>query len=187
MTEPSSELTRLLNRASSGDGEAANEVFPLVYQELRRLAQHARRNAPSGETLRATALVHEAFLRIADRGLDGWQARAHYFFVAARAMRDILVENARAKAAHKRGGDVEHVDGLEVEIVGEVPSGKILALSAALDRLEESDPEGHRIAMLRYYAGLSVAEIAGLMDVSVSTIERKWRFLRVWFGQQLDV
>ena len=186
MSDVAPEVTRYLNLAAQGDAEAERAVYPFIFEELRKLAQAARHRLPAGETYHATALVNEAYLRVAARQEDSWQGRAQFFFVAARAMRDILVEQARRKQRVKRGGDVQHVDVDEVEVAVE-SSIDVLELNEALEKLRVNDPDGHQIAMLRYFTGLSVPEVAETLSISVSTVERKWRFLRSWFAHELGV
>ncbi len=159
--------------------------MPHIYEELRRLAGTLRGHLPAGETLRVTALVHEAYLRIVQKEPEGWKARSHFFFAAARAMRDILVEEARRKSTLKRGGDLERAEVGEVELSMETPAGHILALHDALAKLESEDAKGYRVVMLRYFAGLTVPEVAEVVGVSRSTIERKWRFMRAWLANEL--
>lgn len=185
MSERPEEITRLLNQAVGGDKTAAREVMPHLYEELRRLAGSLRGRLPSGETLRVTALVHEAYLRIAEKEPDGWKARSHFFFAAARSMRDILVEEARRKATKKRGGDIQMVDVDDVELAMESPAANILALHDALTALETEDPDGFQIVMLRYFAGLTVREVAEVVGTSTATVERKWRFMRAWLRNEL--
>ncbi len=185
VSQPPSELTRLLDRAAQGDAVAARKVLPLVYDDLRRLAHARMAKLAPGQTLQATALVHEAYLRIHDRPSDGWGGRAHFFFAAARAMHDIVVEQARRKSARKRGGGQAHLDADEVDIPVEAPPEDVLALDDALAKLRVEDPDGHQLVELRYFAGLTVPEIAELTGTSVSTIERRWRFVKAWLGREL--
>jgi len=180
------EVTRLLNLAAHGDVVASREVFGAIYAELRRIASARSAGLPAGATLQTTVLVHEAYLRIVGRNPDGWESVRHFYFTAARAMRDIVVEDARRKGAARHGGGMtaESLDSLEITL-GQPPE-EILALDDALARLEAEDLEGHRLVLLRFFAGLSVPEIARTLGVSVSTVERKWRFLRAWLADRLD-
>lgn len=179
-------LTQLLDRAAQGESDAAEEILPLVYSQLRDLARARMQALAPGQTLQPTALVHEAWMRISSKQSQGWDGRRHFFFAAARAMRDILVEGARKKGAAKRGGDRLRIDledlGLSVQVKGD----ELLALDEALQRLEIEDPDGHRIVTLRYYGGLTVAEVAELLEVTTRTIERRWRFLRAWLAGEVD-
>jgi len=176
-------VTVLLNRAAEGDRIAAREVLPLVYHELRRLASARMAKLPPGQTLQATALVHEAYLAVNESQPLGYESRTQFFIFAARAMRDILVDAARRKSRIKHGGDLDRVELEDVGLVVETPVEDILALNQALDTLEIEDPEGHRIVMLRYFAGFSQSEVADALGVSERTIERRWRFLRAWLLQ----
>jgi RNA polymerase sigma factor (TIGR02999 family) len=186
------EITELLNRAAQGDGAAAGEVFPAIYSELRRLASARLSRMPRGATLQTTALVHEAYLRIVDRNPHGWESVRHFYFTAARAMRDILVEEARRRTSLKRGAGRAPVSLSEADAKAEeawafdTTPEEVLALDAALTKLEHEDEEGHRLVLLRYYTGLSLPEIAQILGASLRTIERRWRFLRVWLQRELE-
>lgn len=181
------DITRLLNQAAQGDRQAAREVFPIIYGELRRLASSKLSRFPPGGTLQTTVLVHETYLRVVNRNPEGWEGARHFYFVASRAMRDILVEDARRKASQKRGGDRERVD-LDEDLPWpyDVAPEDVLSIDAALSKLEKTDPEGHRLVLLHFYTGLPHTEIAGLLGTSVRTIERKWRFLRAWLARELE-
>ncbi len=178
-------VTEVLEAVSAGKREAGAALLPLVYDELRQLARARMARVPPGQTLQATALVHEAFLRVAGNHGAQWDGRHHFFGAAAQAMRDILVEQARRRASLKRGGDRKRVDMAAIEPVIEPPSEDVLALDEALTRLESEDPRKGRIVMLRYFAGLTVAETAAAMDLSVGTIEREWRYIKTWLFAQL--
>lgn len=179
------DLTPLLNLAASGDTEAARQIFPAVYKELRGIASARLAHLPRGGTIQTTALVHEAYLRIVKRHPAGWESLRHFYFAAARAMRDILVEEARRKTAGKRGGGANHVPLDEEAWAFESSPEDVLALDAALGRLEREDAEGHRLVLLRFYAGLKLSEIAEILGASERTAERKWRFLRVWLAREM--
>ncbi len=179
------DITQLLNLAARGDTRAGREVFPAIYQELRGLASARLIGLPRNGTIQTTALVNEAYLRIVQRNPVGWESIRHFYFTAARAMRDILVEEARRKTAAKRGGGVKNVPLDEEEWAYESTPEAVLLLDAALARLERVDPDGHRLLLLRFYAGLTLEEIAGLIGASVKTAERKWRFLRAWLAREL--
>lgn len=185
-TDEPEDLTGLLNRAARGDADAVRHVFPAVYQELRDLAARKRRHRlPAGATLQTTALVHEAYVRIVRTHPAGWESIRHFYFTAARAMRDILVEEARRKTSLKRGGDRDRVPLDEDAWIYDQSPEEVLALDAALARLEREDAEGHQLVFLRFYAGLNAEEIAEVLGTSLRTIERKWRFLRVWLMREL--
>ena len=180
------QLTRVLNKAAKGDATAAEELLPLLYDELRKLAAARMAKLPPGQTLQATALVHEAYLRVGKNQNASWEGRAHFFFSASRAMRDILVEDARRKASQKHGGGSKRV-ALEVSgFAIEPPSSDVLAVNEAVKALEKEDPENARLVMLRYFGGMTTEETAAVLGVSVSTIERKWRFIRVWLHRELS-
>jgi RNA polymerase sigma factor (TIGR02999 family) len=179
------EITHLLNQAAAGDTAAAREAFAAIYAELRRLASARAARHPAAGTLQTTALVHEAYLRIVGRHPDGWQNARHFYFTAARAMRDLLVEDARRKASRKRGGGQERVTFDDLVAAPERGPDALLALDAALADLEGEDPVGHRLVMLRFFAGLPMPEVAGALEVSLSTANRKWRFLRAWLTDRI--
>jgi RNA polymerase sigma factor (TIGR02999 family) len=165
----------------------AEQLLPLVYAELRRLAAARLARAAPGATLQPTALVHEAYLGLVANGDPGWNGRAHFFGAAAQAMHDIVVDRARRHAAQKRGGGVVHEDVAEIAIAA--PSGApvedVLALSGAMAKLATEHPRRHQVAMLRLFAGLSEEEIAEVEGVSTRTIEREWRFARAWLAKEL--
>jgi RNA polymerase sigma factor (TIGR02999 family) len=182
------QVTELLRVAVAGDRLAAARLAPMLYSELRRLAESRMRAMAPGQTLQPTALVNEAFVRLLGKEPEqgGWENRFHFFFAASRAMHDILVEAARSKAAAKRGGDRRRVnlDGLSVATESDPES--LLALSDVLARLEAEDPRKHQMVMLRFFAGLTVAEAAEVMGVPVRTFERQWRFARAWLHRELS-
>lgn len=180
------DITQLLNLAAGGDDGAARRVFPAIYGELRDLASARLARLPRGETLQTTALVHEAYLRIVQRSPSGWESLRHFYFAAARAMKDILVEEARRRSAQKRGGGAKPLPLDENAWGFDTPPEQVLALDDALALLEKVDAEGHRLVLLRFYAGLGLQDIAGLLGSSLRTTERKWRFLRVWLARELE-
>lgn len=144
------------------------------------------RARPPGATLRTTALVHEAYLRILGRNPEGWENIRHFYFTAARAMRDLLVEDARRRSAERRGGGLHRTTLDEVAATLDRPPDEVLALDRVLTRLEREDSGGHQLVMLRFFTGLPMPEVAKVLGVSLSTAERKWRFLRVWLAEQLE-
>lgn len=182
MDEPERELTLLLKAAEAGDARAQENVFPLVYEQLRRLAASRLSRLPPGQTLQATALVHEAYLKLFGSG--PWEGREQFFAAAARSMRNIMVDQARRKASLKRGGERGRVE-IELASPTDAPAGELLELDEAISKLEQTDPEGARIIMLRFFAGLTHEQIAELLNVSTRTIERKWRFLRASLHEAL--
>lgn len=183
--EPDQNVTRMLQAAASGDDEAASELLPLVYDELRRLARARMSKTPPGQTLQPTALVHEAYLRLLGDKDPGWEGRGHFFGAAARAMRDILVDQARRKGSLKRGGDRKREVLEDVTPQVQPPSEDILALDEALKRLEADDARKGQIVNLRYFAGLNLQETAAALNLSVGTIKREWRYIKHWLFTQL--
>ncbi|MCZ2401504.1 MAG: sigma-70 family RNA polymerase sigma factor [Phycisphaerae bacterium] len=178
-------ITRTLMAASRGEPRAADELLPLVYDELRRLAHARLARAPRGTTLQPTALVHEAYLRLVGDRDPGWNGRAHFFAAAARAMRNILVDRARRKASVKHGGGRRRVAMDDADLPIELPNEDVLALDEALTRLEAADPRKARIVMLHYFGGLTLEETAEALDTSPRTVEREWRFTRAFLFTQL--
>ncbi|MEO8351962.1 MAG: ECF-type sigma factor [Chthoniobacteraceae bacterium] len=178
-----SEVTQILDAIQHGDPKAADELLPLVYQELRKLASQKMAREQPGHTLQATALVHEAWLRLGD---GVFANRAHFFAAAAEAMRRILVERARRKHREKRGGGAEHVDVDEIEIAA--PPGneeESLAVHEALDRLAAQDARKAEVVKLRYFVGFSFEETAEVLGVSVITAKREWAYARAWLHQEI--
>jgi RNA polymerase sigma factor (TIGR02999 family) len=179
----SGEVTRLLQAIDGGDPHAAAELLPLVYDELRRLAAQKLASEPPGQTLQATALVHEAYLRLVGQGWDG---RGHFFAAAAEAMRRILVEQARRKKAGKRGGGRARVSLDDVEPAAPELREDVLALDAALTRLATADPSAARLVELRYFAGLSIPEAAQALGISPRTADRLWAYARAWLHREVS-
>jgi RNA polymerase sigma factor (TIGR02999 family) len=179
-------VTGLLVRASSGDARATGELFPLVYDELRRLAAHHLAGERANHTLQATALVHEAYLRLVGPGDVAWQNRAHFFGAAARSIRRILTDHARSKGRLKRGRGGSRVPLESLDLAAHEPLEDILALDEALEALAEADPEKARVVELRYFAGLSLEETAQALGISVPTVSRHWEFARVWLHRELS-
>ncbi|MCA8964515.1 MAG: sigma-70 family RNA polymerase sigma factor [Planctomycetes bacterium] len=180
-------ITQALQRLAAGHPGAADQLLPLVYDELRRLASSRLVGQGPGQTVEATALVHEAWLRLGGADAVHWDDRAHFFGAAARAMRFILVDHARHRARIKRGGDQKHEplppDVAVPEVAGEVD---VEALDLALTRFEEEHPRPARLVMLRYFGGLPMEEIAKLLQVSLRTAERDWLFARSWLRARLE-
>ena len=181
-----SNVTRILNEIQSGDSLASERLLPEVYGELRKLAAARLSKERAGQTLEATALVHEAFLRLVDGGeQQPWNSRGHFFAAAAEAMRRILVENARRKARIKHGGDHERQELDEAEIAAPEIKHDLLALDEALDALAESDPAKAELVKLRFFAGLTIEQTAQAMGISTSTAERHWAYARAWLFRRL--
>jgi RNA polymerase sigma factor (TIGR02999 family) len=180
-----SEVTQILMALEQGKGQAAEHLLPLVYGELRRLAAWHLANEKPGQTLQATALVREAYLRLIGKEDPGWQGRRHFFAAAAEAMRRILVESARRKKRLKHGGQLERVDVEDVEIPSPLPDDDLLALNEALDRLAEADPRAAELVKLCFFVGLTQEQAAVELGVSVSTVERTWAFARAWLFREV--
>jgi RNA polymerase sigma factor (TIGR02999 family) len=180
-----SDVTRILDRVQHGDPNAAEELLPLVYDELRKLAAHKMANEGPGQTLQATALVHEAWLRLGGDDQPAWQNRAHFLTAAAEAMRRILVETARRKLRLKRGGGGERVELHESAIEAPAADEKILQVHEALEILSVEDPEKARIVKLRIFAGLRHEEIAALFGVTEKTVRRHWEVAKVRLFQSI--
>jgi RNA polymerase sigma factor (TIGR02999 family) len=159
--------------------------MPEVYAELHRLAAALASRLPPGQTLTPTVLVHEAYLRLVGDRDPGWEGRRHFFGAAARAMREILIDQAQRKASHKRGGDRRRIDLVEGLAVIQPPAEDLLAVDEAIQRLQAEKPHLAEIAMLRYYTGLSVEETAGVLGMSASTLKREWRYARAWLARRL--
>jgi RNA polymerase sigma factor (TIGR02999 family) len=180
-----SDLTQILQAIENGDAKAANELLPVVYQELRRLAAHKMANEAPGHTLQPTALVHEAWLHLGGDEQPNWQSRAHFFGAAAEAMRRILVDRAREKKALKRGGDLKRVDLDGIDLPSPMPDDELLALDEALDRLVTVDTRAAEMVKLCFFVGLTQEEAARELGVSLSTAERVWGFARAWLLREV--
>lgn len=183
---PQKTVTKLLQTLAQGNKQAASELLPLVYDELRKLARSRLSKTPPGNTLQPTALVHEAYLKLVGNIDAGWENRAHFFGAAARAMRDILVDQARRKGAVKRGGDRKRVDAEADEPMFDSPAEDMLALDEALRRLEQDDPRKAEIVMLRYFAGLDREQTAEALGLTTRTIDREWRYIVARLHRELS-
>ena len=189
MDEPSvspHRVTQLLQQWSYGDDAALAELTPLVYEELRRLAHHYMRGERCGHTLQTTALVNEAYLRLADQTNPNWQSRAHFFAVAARAMRGILVNYAKSNQAQKRGGGAARIELDEAAILSPEQSKEIVDLHEALERLATLNSRKARVVELKYFGGLNHDEIAEVMKISTVTVRRDWMFAKTWLYDELQ-
>ena len=180
-----SDVTRILNAIEQGDGEAAERLLPLIYEELRRLAAQKMSQESPRQTLQATALVHEAYIRLAGDEAQSWNSRGHFFGAAAEAMRRILVENARRKRSSKHGGDRQRIDLDAGDIAIEIPSDDLIALDEALAKLTEEEPVVADLVKLRYFAGLALNQVAGVLEISERTAARYWASGRVWLLREL--
>jgi RNA polymerase sigma factor (TIGR02999 family) len=181
-----SEVTRILSAIDAGDPRATEQLLPLVYEELRKLAAHKLAHEKAALTLQATALVHEAYLRLVDTDQPQlWNSRGHFFAAAAEAMRRILIENARGKAREKRGGDWHRVDFEELDIMTSVTPDQLVALDDALVRLDAIDPLAGNLVKLRYFAGLALDQAAAALQISTATAYRHWAYARAWLHTEL--
>lgn len=180
-----SEITRILNSIGAGDGEAAERLLPIVYDELRRLATHRLAAEVPGQTLQPTALVHEAYLRLVGNEDSGWENRGHFFGAAAEAMRRILVDRARSKGRVRHGGGRQRVDLDRVDLAVDAPAEEMLALNEALDKLEREDAKKARLVKLRFFAGLTSQQAAEALGISKATADRHWAFARAWLYHEI--
>ena len=180
-----SDVTRILNAIEQGDARAADKLLPLVYEELRRLAAQKMSREPPGQTLQATALVHEAYLRLVGSENQNWAGRTHFFSAAAEAMRRILIENARRKKSLKHGGNHQRVDLDGTDFAIEVSSEKLIALDEALAKLAEEDHTVAELVKLRYFVGLTIEQAAKVLKVSRRTAYRYWAYARARLHQEL--
>jgi len=181
-----SDVTRILSQIESGDPKAAEQLLPLVYEELRRLAAERMAQEKPGQTLQATAVVHEAYLRLVDvEHAKHWNSRGHFFAAAAEAMRRILVDNARRKRSLRRGGELKRqaFDDLEIALP-EIPED-VLALDEALTKLETTDKSAAELVRLRFFAGLPLPEVAEVLGVSSRTADRLWAYARAWLHREI--
>jgi len=180
-----SDVTKLLRAASHGDAAALDQLIPVVYDELKRLAASQLRNERPDHTLSPTGLVHEAFFRIVDQRVVGWDGRAHFFGIAAQAMRRILVDHARRRNAHKRGQHLQVTLPDEAAVGAPAPSEEVVAVDEALQRLALLDPRQAKLVELRYFVGLSIEETAEVLGVSAATVKRDWALARAWLQREL--
>ena len=180
-----SEVTRILNAIEQGDARAADKLLPLVYEELRRLAARKMSQEPPGQTLQATALVHEAYIRLVGSEARNWNSRTHFFCAAAEAMRRILIDNARRKQRLKRGGGQQKIGLEDAEIAIEAPSEDLIALDEALAKLARADKVKADLVKLRYFAGLTLEQAAGILELSQTTAKRHWTYARAWLYRQI--
>jgi RNA polymerase sigma factor (TIGR02999 family) len=180
------DVTQILSRIEDGDGKAADELLPLVYEELRKLAAQKMAQEKPGQTLQGTALVHEAYIRLVDVDkAQRWNSRGHFFQAAAEAMRRILVENARRKQAMKRGGDVQRAQLNDLDIAAVAASDRLLALDEAIQKLSQQDPVKAELVRLRYFAGLTIDETAKTLNISTATANRYWDYARAWLQAEI--
>jgi RNA polymerase sigma factor (TIGR02999 family) len=182
-----SEVTRILNAIEQGDPSAAGELLPLIYAELRRLAAARLAHEKPGQTLEATALVHEAYLRLVDvNQAQHWNSRGHFFGAAAEAMRRILVERARRKERIRHGGGLRRAELLDAEVAAPTDDEQVLLLDEALTRLTAARPQAAEVVKLHFFAGLTLEEIAPLLAISARTARRLWAFARAWLRRDME-
>lgn len=179
------DITLVLQAIGRGERQASSDLLPLVYEELRRLAAARMARESAGQTLQPTALVHEAWLRLAGNDDQAWENRAHFFGAAAEAMRRILIERARHKSSLKRGGGQAAFDIAGMDIAEAMPDDKILLVNEALDRLKVEDPEKARVVVLKFFGGLTNEEIAAIMGVNERTVRRQWTYVKAWLFENI--
>ncbi len=181
-----SNVTQILTAMERGDAKATDELLPLVYNELRRMAAHKMSAERPGHTLQPTALVHEAWLALVDSPNQSWQNRSHFFGAAAEAMRRILIARARGKSRQRRGGGAAHLDVEELEIASPAPDDQLLALNDALDRFAKLEPQQAELVKLRYFVGLKIEEAAEILGISKATAKRWWTYARAWLFHEIS-
>jgi RNA polymerase sigma factor (TIGR02999 family) len=181
------EVTRILSALQNGHGDAADRLLPLVYDELRKLAAQRLSQERPGQTLDATALVHEAYLRLVDaEQAQRWDSRGHFFAAAAEAMRRLLIDNARRKSADKHGGGWHRLDVVDLELGVDSAGDDLLAVNDALSRLGAQAPVIAKLVELRFFAGLTLAQAAEVLNISLRTANRHWTYARAWLRRELD-
>jgi RNA polymerase sigma factor (TIGR02999 family) len=181
------DVTQILNAVALGDRQAADQLLPLVYGELRRLAEQKMAHEKPGQTLQATALVHEAYLRMVGASQEAsWQSRGHFFAAAAEAMRRILIENARRKRSQKHGGGLNRFDAEDVPLEMPQPAEDLLALDEALNKLTQIDLRKAELVKLRYFAGMTIEEAADAIGISTATAKRWWTYTRAWLYREIS-
>ena len=182
-----SDVTQILDAIEQGDGHAAEQLLPVVYEELRKLASHKLARESPGHSLQTTALVHEAYVRLVDvQKAQSWNSQGHFFGAAAQAMRRILVEAARRNGRVKHGGERTRLDFDDGMVVTSMPSDQLLDIHEALDKLAETDNEAAELVSLRYFAGLSIAEVADVLGISKRTVDYRWAYARAWLLEELE-
>ena len=180
-----SDVTRIIGAIEKGDPVAADELLPLVYHELRKLAAHKMANESPGQTLQPTALVHEAYLRLVGNEDKKWAGRAHFFAAAAEAMRRILIDNARRKRAQRHGGGQQRMDIQDVDIAADADAEQLLAIHEAIDKLAAKDKAKAELVKLRYFVGMTIEEAAQILDISEPTAKRWWTYARAWLYNEI--
>ncbi len=186
MPDASANVTQLLAQLRAGDREVLDDLFPLVYDELRRRAHYQLRGERPGHTLSTTALVHEAYFKLVDHHAVDWEDRSHFYAVAAHAMRQVLIDRARKRSAQKRGGDAPKLSLEDVTPAAPAHPTVLLALDAALRKLEQMDPRQGQIVECRFFAGYTIQETADILDVSPSTVKRDWRTAKAYLAYEMQ-
>jgi RNA polymerase sigma factor (TIGR02999 family) len=181
-----SEVTRILTAIEQGIAKSTDELLPVVYNELRRLAAHKMSAEPAGHTLQPTALVHEAWLKLVAPPAQSWQNRAHFFGAAAEAMRRLLIARARRKGRQRRGAGAAHLDVDDLQIASPAPDDQLLALNDALDRFAALEPQQAELVKLRYFVGLKIDEAAEVLGISKATAKRWWAYARAWLFNEIQ-
>ena len=179
------DVTRILNAIEQGDPRATEELLPLIYEELRLLAAQKLSKEPPGQTLQATALVHDVYIRLVEQKAQGWNSRGHFFRAAAEAMRRILVENARSKKRLKRGGDWQRIELKDSYLGTEQESDDLLAVNEALDKLSLEEPSVADLVKLRYFAGLTIDQVAEIQGISRRSVIDHWAYARSWLTREI--
>lgn len=180
------QVTQLLMQWSKGDQTALNDLMPIVYAELRRMAKRSMKRQDSGHTMQTTELIHEAYLKLAGNEEKDWKNRSHFFGVAAQAMRHILVDYARSKNSQRKGGYQKRITLVENDFVSNDQSKEIVALDDALSRLAELDERKSRVVEMKFFAGLSFEEIAEVLQMSIITVKRDWSFAKNWLSKEIS-
>jgi len=181
------DVTRILNAIEQGDAKAADELLPLVYDELRLLAAQKMSQESPGQTLQATALVHEAYIRLVERQDQSWENRGHFFSAAAEAMRRILIENARRKKREKHGGNLKRLDISKLDVALSADDDTVLLVDEALNRLAQVDEIGAKLIKLRFFAGLANIEAAKILGIPERTAKRTWSYARAWLHEEMKL
>jgi RNA polymerase sigma factor (TIGR02999 family) len=179
------QITQILVRVAEGDAKASNDLMSLVYEELRRIASSKMASESADHSLQATALVHEAWLRLGGDDQPTWESRRHFFFAAAQAMRRILIDRARRRAAERHGGGLRRIDLEDVEIARGEVSDQVLAVDEALERLALEDPKKAELVRLRYFTGMQLKDAAQVLGISMATATRSWAYSRAWLTREM--
>jgi RNA polymerase sigma factor (TIGR02999 family) len=182
---PAGDITRLLQRIDAGDAQAADQILPLVYGELRKLAAARMAHENAGHTLQPTALVHEAWLRLGGDHQPEWRNRAHFFAAAAEAMRRVLIDSARRRLAQRRGGRQEHINIDDIEVAGDIDDDRVLKVNDALEKLTRTDAAKAELVKLRFFGGLTLDEAAKVLGVAEPTARRWWAYARAWILSEM--